>query len=41
MFAKETMHIALFVWGEMLGQGLFAFMNINIINAIANKDTAP
>lgn len=41
MFHKSRMQYFLIFWGEMLGQGLFAFMNINIINGIANKDTLP
>jgi glycerol uptake facilitator-like aquaporin len=28
-------------WGELLGQALFAFININIINGISSPDTPP
>jgi len=41
MFRRDRMQFWLILWGEFLGQGLFAFMNINIINAISNVNSSP
>lgn len=39
LFKVSRMQYLLVFFGEMLGQGLFAFMNINIINQIASTDS--
>lgn len=41
MFRRDRMQFWIIFWGEMLGQGLFAFMNINIINGLSNANASP